>query len=46
MSRPASFSLSEDIFQYSVSDGLTMLCVTSRRESRGIFSNGTVAIGV
>jgi hypothetical protein len=46
MSGSASFSLPEDIFPYSVSDGSTLLCVSSRGETRGVFSDGTVAIGV
>ena len=46
MFRSASFSLPEDIFQFSVSNGSTPLCVSSRVESRGVFSDGTVAVGV
>ena len=46
MSGSASFSLPEDIFQYSVSDRSTLLCASSRGESRGVFSDETVAMGV
>jgi len=46
MFRSASFSSPENIFQYSVSNGSSPLCVPSRVESRGVSSDGTVAVGI